>query len=127
MPKPLGVRATVSFGSFRQGRVYEIDLEDDRMMSLLGVGYLEPMLEDDDAGLDEPAGLDVRGDAGGAGLRDIRVVGSSQSSEGVSDVGDSAESSDDSAHGTSKRVRGRKASGGEDSARGSDSGEVRQS
>lgn len=126
MAKPLEVRATTSFGAFRQGRVYEVDLEDDRMMSLLGVGYLEPTsdLEDDDAGLDRASELDVGSDSGGAAVHSDGVARSSQT-EGMNDVGDSAESSDDSAHGTSKRVRGRKASSGEDSDRGADSSEVR--
>lgn len=126
MSKPLEVRAVMSFGVFRQNGIYEIDLEDDRMMSLLGVGYLEPTsdLEDDDAGLDRSSELDVGSDSGGAAVHRDGVAGLPEASEGLSDVSDRAEPGSDSAHRASKRVRGGKAIGVTDSGGGSDSGEV---
>lgn len=131
MSKPLEVRATVSFGTFRQNRVYEVDLEDDRMLSLLGVGYLEPTSDleeaerqDDDAGLDRASGLVVGSDHGGAAVHRDGVAGSSETSEGMTDVRDRAEPSSDSAHRASKRVRGGKTTGVTDSDGGKDSGEV---
>lgn len=65
MSRRLEVRANLNFGSFRQGRVYEISIDDDRMMSLLGVGYLEPTsdLEEDYAELGRPAELGVGTDS----------------------------------------------------------------
>lgn len=120
MPKRLEVRAVTSFGAFRQGKVYDIDIEDDRMMSLLGVGYLEPTsdLEED------YAGMVLRDSAGTADLRDVRTVGSSGSEtvgEGKSNVADSLGPNGDPQLSAPKRGRGRgttvpaNPSGGEDS------------
>lgn len=128
MSKSLEVRATVSFGAFRQSNVYEIDLEDDRMLSLLGVGYLEPTSDleeaerqdDDDAGLDRSSGLVVGSDSGSTAVHRNGVARFSEA-EGVSDVSDRAESSDDPGVRASKRVRGGKTTGITDSGRGEDS------
>jgi hypothetical protein len=124
--KPLEVRAVTSFGAFRQNKIYEIDLEDDRMLSLLGVGYLEPTsdLEDDDAGLDRASGLVMGSDSGGAAVHRDGVAGLPEASKELSDVSDRAEPGDDSAHRASKRVRGGKTIGVTDSGGGSDPGSV---
>lgn len=101
MAKPLEVRANVSFRNFRAMRVYEVDLEDDTIMSLIGVGYLTPTAEGvndvRDDRLESTSGLDVRGDSGGAGVRGVRVVGSSES--GVED-GANPSLSDDNTRGS---------------------------
>lgn len=124
MSKRLEVRAALSFGVFRAGRVYEVDIEDDRIMSLLGVGYLEPTSDPEvDDELGSTAGLDSTGSTGGSGVRDVRVVGSPQSSKGVTDVARRPGQIRDSQLGTSARVRGRKATGSENVGGGSDSGE----
>jgi hypothetical protein len=125
MPKHLEVRAVTTFGRFRIGRVYEVDIEDQSIMSLLGVGYLEPTsdLEDDDE-LGATAGMDLPGATVGVDLRDVRVVGSPESSEGVADGADSVGQVGDTARRASARVRGRKAAGVQDADRGADSGEV---
>lgn len=106
MPKRLEVRATVSFGVFREGRVYDIDIEDGRMMSLLGVGYLEPTSDlEEDHGRD-----DLRDSAGTTNLRDVRTVGSPGSEtvgEGKTDVADRSESGSDKELGARKGRGGR--------------------
>lgn len=125
MPKRLEVRAVTSFGAFRQGRVYDIDIEDDRMMSLLGVGYLEPTSD-----LEEDYDWSgVRGTSGGADLRDVRVVGSSGSEavgERKVDVEDHPESSGDPELSAPKRGRGRGVTIPANPSRGEDSGTARK-
>src|SRR5688572_3217785 len=119
MPKLLEVRASLSFGVFRAGRVYEVDIEDDRIMSLLGVGYLEPTsdLEDDDVQRNRSAGLDVGVADSLLAHRGDDLARSSKVGE-VNDGEDQAGSHGDSELGTSARVRGRETSGVEDSDRG---------
>lgn len=124
MSKPLEVRAVTSFGAFRQNKIYEIDLEDASMLSLLGVGYLEPtsdLEDDDDAGLDRASQLVMGRDSGGAAVHRHGVAGLSEA-EGVSDVSDRAEQGRDSGVRASKRVRGGQTTGITDSGRGKDAG-----
>lgn len=109
MPKPLGVKANLSFGQFRAGKVYEVDVEDGRMLSLLGVGYLSPVDEESEDDAD-----DVRG-SGDSVPPGVPVVGSPQpASEGLSDVDDQAEPAGGAAKRKAQGVRGRKASDSED-------------
>jgi hypothetical protein len=110
MSKPLGVRAVVSFNQFRAGKAYEVDIEDQSVMALLGVGYLEP-IEEERHGQVDP------GDRvhGVPGVRGVPVVGSSGSVETeVTDVDDPAEPAEHASRGKGKRVRAGSASGGED-------------
>jgi hypothetical protein len=130
MPKPLEVRAITSFGVFRIGNVYEVDIEDQAIMSLLGVGYLEPTSDleeaegqDDDAGLDRSPELGV-GDSGVPAADGGDDLARRSEAEGVADVADSAGPGSDATFGTSARVRSRKAASRESSRRGSNSGEV---
>jgi hypothetical protein len=121
MPKFLEVRAAVSFGVFRAGNVYEIDIEDQRIMSLLGVGYLEPTsdLEDDDVQRNRSSELGV-GDPGATVIDGGDDLARSSETEGVVDGADHLGPVSDAALGTSARVRGRKTSGVKDADRGTD-------
>lgn len=129
MSKPLGVKANLSFGSYRIGRVYEVDLDDVTVLSLLGVGYLSPIDEDkggEDA--DMAGGVDpVPGELGAEGrvpgtpvLRRVRVVGSPEP-EAVN-VDDQAEPSGRAPKRKASSVRGGVAPDGEGAARGKDAG-----
>lgn len=120
MSKPWPVRANVSFGAFRAGKVYEVDLDDQTMLSLLGVGYLTSAVEEDeDAGRgvgEAPEQLGAESGVPGADvLRGVHLVGSSES-EAV-DVNDQAVEVSGAAKRPGKSVRGGKASDGEGAAR----------
>lgn len=122
MSKPLEVRAITTFGRFRIGEVYEVDIEDGSIMALLGVGYLEPTsdLEDDDVRLRESSRMGVAdlGDPGVDGGDDLE---GSSPTEGVADGADHPGSHGDTPRRTSARIRGGKASGVEDADRGEES------
>jgi hypothetical protein len=125
MSKRLEVRAAVSFGVFRAGNVYEIDIEDDRIMSLLGVGYLEPtsdLEDDDDVRRNRSSELGV-GDSGTTVVDGGDDLARSSEAEGVVDVADHPGPVSDAALGTSARVRGRKTSGVKDADRGAGTGQ----
>ena len=128
MSKPLEVRAITSFGAFRIGNVYEVDIENDSIMALLGVGYLEPTSdleeaeseEDDDVRLDRSPELGV-GDSGLPSPVGGNDLARRLEAEGVADGADRVESGSDTPRRTSARVRGGKAAGIEDADRGEDS------
>lgn len=126
MKRRLEVRAVTSFGAFRQGKVYDIDIEDDRMMSLLGVGYLEPTSD-----LEEDYDWsDVRGTPGGTGLHSVRVVGSSEPEavdKEASDVEDHPGPGGDPELSAPKRGRGRGIIVSTNPSGGEDSGAARES
>jgi hypothetical protein len=132
MPKRIEVRANLNFGRFRQGRVYEISTDDDRLMSLLGVGYLEPTsdLEEDYAGWDRSSELGVGINNNLSAVRGDGVAGPSEASRlkvdtskisGVSDVADSSEQGSDKKLGTRKRSGSRVGVVDESSDRGESS------
>lgn len=116
MSKLLGVKANVSFGAYRIGRVYEVDLEDQTVLSLLGVGYFTPVDEDGDAdkdgdanGEDEDGQVDPSGRVRGVpAVRSLPVVGSPRSLEEVN-VDDPFESGGSAAKRKASSVRGGKA------------------
>jgi hypothetical protein len=133
MPKLLEVRANLSFGTYRASKVYEVDLEDDVVLALIGVGYLTATSSqgatgaevNDDRGVERSAAIEaggsgVRSDSSGADLRSVRVVGSPESEE-VSDGDDPAEPSSHARHGTPVRPRRRKTVAGESVAGGEES------
>lgn len=115
MSKLMPVRAVLSFNSYRAGRVYEVDLDDEVMLSLIGVGYFVP-----EGGKDASAGVDR---AEPAGLRGVHVLGE-QAPESLSDKED-ADVDDSPVSSGSPKVRARKGNGGSASlaGEGADGGE----
>lgn len=126
MAKNIEVRAGLNFEKFRQGRVYEISSDDDRLMSLLGVGYLEPTSnrEADYAGWDRSSELGVGSDHSGVVVHSDGVAGSSEASEELTHVENSAESDGDKKLGTRERPGSRTGVVDEGVDRGEDSGEA---
>jgi hypothetical protein len=118
MSKLLEVRANVSFGSFRALKVYEVDLEEDMIMALIGVGYLTPTCDEEIDDDRESAGLVLRSDPRSADLHGIRVVGSAEPAERLDDVEDRAEPGSDTSDSKTNRLRRRKAIDGESVAGG---------
>lgn len=119
MPALLEVRANVSFGRYRAGRVYEIDLDDPSMLALVGVGYFTETGQFSDG---PAAGMGVRGDHRGADLRGVRVLGSTESAEVSDDVSNRVGQGDDAGR---RKGAGKKAGSGagdQGSDGGSDAG-----
>ena len=125
MSKLMEVKANLSFGAYRVGRVYEVDLDDVTVLSLLGVGYLTPV-NDDEGGVDAGGGMDsVPRELGAEDsvpgppvLRGVRVVGSPE--PGGVNVDDPVESGGSAPKRKASSLRGSKASDGEGASGGED-------
>lgn len=128
MAKKIEVRAALNFERFRQGRAYEISSDDDRLMSLLGVGYLEPTsdLEADYAGWDRSSELGMGADDDLPAVRGDGVARSSEAArvEGVVNVADSAAPDGNSELGARKRPGSRTGIVKEGADRGEDFGKA---
>lgn len=126
MTKQIEVRAALNFDKFRQGQVYAISSEDDRLMSLLGVGYLEPTSnrEADYVGWDRSPELGVGSDHGGVVVHSDGVAGSPEASEELTHVTDSSESDGGKKLSSRKRPGSRTGVVDEGVDRGEDSGEA---